>query len=243
MEFMKLLGRGTLGIGFVCALILLAGCKSSDKSGSTSDNGPYTFNPLGGSTAAAPANSGSPNLSETPPAPVSDQAAALPSIDNAEVAPIKKGSALTISFHGIYPEVKDITVEVPEDGTIVLTFNEKFVAEGKTARQLQDEIHDRYVPKYYKYMTPTVIMAQGFFSVGGEVKVANRYVWTPGMTVLRAIDAAGGFTDYARKGDVTITRVNTRKQEHEDCLKALKHPEKDLPVYPGDTVFVRKRII
>ena len=40
------------------------------------------------------------------------------------------------------------------------------------------------------------------------------------MTVLRAIDASGGFTDFSRKTKVIITRANTRKQEYEDCVKA-----------------------
>ena len=44
------------------------------------------------------------------------------------------------------------------------------MAAGKTMRQLQEEIHDRYVPKYYRIMTPSVETRDRFFSVGGEVK-------------------------------------------------------------------------
>jgi protein involved in polysaccharide export with SLBB domain len=91
-------------------------------------------------------------------------------------------------------------------------------------------------------MTPSVVTTDRFFSVGGEVRSPNRYVWTPGMTVLRAIDAGGGFTDYSKKTKVIITRANTRKQEFEDCVKAIRHPELDLPIYPGDQLLVKKKL-
>jgi len=58
--------------------------------------------------------------------------------------------------------------------------------------------------------------------------------------VLRAIDSAGGFTEFAKKSRVTITRANGR-QITVNCAKALEHPEFDLDVFPGDKVWVKKR--
>jgi protein involved in polysaccharide export with SLBB domain len=234
MEIMKLIGRGVAAIGMVFTCILLAGCQSGQKS---KDDG-YGYNPLdtNSETAGMTANSGLPGSDLTRPV-------ASGSDSNSSTAILQAGDTVGVMFNDVQPPVTAMQDQVKEDGTVTLYFSEKFVAAGKTVRQLQEEIHERYVPKYYKYMTPSVTTGDRFYSVGGEVRAPNRYVWTPGMTVLRAIDSAGGFTDFSRKGKVSITRANTRKQEYENCTRALTHPELDLPVYPGDLVFIKKRIL
>ncbi len=58
---------------------------------------------------------------------------------------------------------------------------------------------------------------------------------------MRAIDTAGGFTDFANKGKVEVTHANG---EHfmVNARKAQNHPELDKQIYPGDKIFVHKRI-
>jgi polysaccharide export outer membrane protein len=248
MEIMKLLGRGIAGLGLILVCILLAGCHTSPKA----DNGGYGYDPLNNDPALAASNpnSGLPGSSPSSGAPATASAGLPASPSTGSVlsdldgttAVLAAGDAITVTFNDVTPVPTPIEDTIKEDGSITLYYSEKFQATGKTVRALQDEIHDRYVPKYYKYMTPSVKTAERFFSVGGEVKIPNRYVWTPGMTVLRAIDIAGGFTDFSRKGKVIITRFKTHRQEYEDCTKALKRPDLDLPIYPGDTVHVNKRI-
>jgi protein involved in polysaccharide export with SLBB domain len=228
MELMKLFGRGTAGLAVVFACILLAGCQSTEKPNDKA----FGYNPLKG---------------DSPNAPV----AGLPDAANALANPVETGTngiilnvgdSVIVKFSDLNSTLEAVEQQVKEDGSITLYFDEKFQAAGKTVRALQAEIRERYVPKYYVNMTPHIKTQDKFFSVGGEVKSGNRYVYTPPMTVLRATDVAGGFTDFARKGKVTVTRGTTGAQETEDCVKARKHPELDLPVYPGDTVFVPKRI-
>jgi protein involved in polysaccharide export with SLBB domain len=232
METMKLLRRGMTGLGLILACILLAGCQS-DKN-AAKQSGPYTFDPLNEDVSA---NSGLPGSGSSHGA-----GGSVIDTNGSGTAILQAGDILSVVLNDVNPAPQAIEDQIKEDGTITLYFNEPFHAAGKTVRELQAEIHARYVPKYYKMMTPSVKTADRFFSVGGEIKAPNRYVWTPGMTVLRAIDAASGFTDYSRKGRVIITRANS-KLEYEDCIKALKHPELDLPIYPGDKVFVKKKIL
>ena len=59
--------------------------------------------------------------------------------------------------------------------------------------------------------------------------------------MLQAITIAGGFTDFARKSRVRLTRAN-KKIFYEDCKKALEHPDLDLEIFPGDVVYVPKRL-
>jgi len=59
--------------------------------------------------------------------------------------------------------------------------------------------------------------------------------------VLKAISVAGGFTEFANKTNVEVTRINGEKPIIVDCKKALRIHKLDIPIYPGDHVFVRKR--
>lgn len=68
--------------------------------------------------------------------------------------------------------------------------------------------------------------------VTGEVKKADGYKYEPGITVLRAITMAGGFSDKASTGRVKIIRkVNNKEQVHERV-------KMDEPVMPGDVIVV-----
>jgi protein involved in polysaccharide export with SLBB domain len=60
------------------------------------------------------------------------------------------------------------------------------------------------------------------------------------MTVLKAIDSANGFTDYARKSKVILTRADGQVV-YVDCLKAGRRSELDPEVLPGDRIFVSRK--
>jgi polysaccharide export outer membrane protein len=247
MEIMKLFGRGMTGLGFILVCILLAGCQSGKKPG----NDGYGYDPLSGdpATAAMSTSSGLPGSASGAPAATSSKGAVagqssgsfLNDLDRTTDI-LRPGDSIQVALNDIPTPPLPIEDTIKEDGSITLFFNEKFQAAGKTVHTLQTEIHDRYVTNYFRYMTPSVKTAERFFSVGGEVRSPNRYVWTAGTTVLSAIAMSGGFTDFSRKGRVIITRAGNHRQEYEDCVKALKRPELDLPIYPGDQVFVKKRI-
>ncbi len=131
-------------------------------------------------------------------------------------------------------------VVISEDGKITLHLDKTFSAAGKTRSQLELEIKQFYVPNYYTRMTVTVKQEERFVYIGGFVKSPNRYPFTPGLTLLKAISAAGDFSEFGDKTEVTITRVGDRK-EVVDCKKALKDSKLDRPLFPGDRVYVPRR--
>jgi protein involved in polysaccharide export with SLBB domain len=153
---------------------------------------------------------------------------------------IQPGESLSIELKDLPGGTQVFPVTVREDGTFTLMLNEKFKAAGLRKGELEDAIYKAYVPKYFKRLTVTVKRDQLVFFVGGEVKRPDRYVYTPGLTVLKAISAAGDFTDFAKKTNVQITRSNG-KIEKINAKKALAHPELDLPVHPGDSIKVDRR--
>lgn len=132
----------------------------------------------------------------------------------------------------------DLTIS--EDGKITLHLDQPFVAAGKTRSKLESEIRTRYVPNFYTKMTVTVKQEDRYVYVGGFVKQPNRYPYTPGLTVLKAISAAGDFSEFGDKTKATITRTGDIK-ETMDCKAAIENPSLDRALFPGDRIYVPRR--
>jgi polysaccharide export outer membrane protein len=239
--------------GVLCASLLgilcFVGCESD-----TPDSG-YKFaevpgmpsNPTPGAASAfasLPAASTNP-VPATNPTPTANPAAPiLPTgrlLDASSFDLIGVGDSLRVTFSDINPPLAPIEQHVREDGIITLILNQTFATAGKRRSALEKEIHDRYVPDYYKYLTVNVVIMGRFYWVNGEVKAPNRYVYEGKTTVLKAIASAGGFTDFAKKKKVILIRADKRK-EFENCVRAKDDPSKDLEVFPGDTVQVDRSI-
>ncbi len=211
MDFKKLAGSALRGLMVMVIAAGLAGCETGTPPGKMP--GDFT-----GGTNSVPAH---------PSATASGDLLAV-------------NDKLIVSFNDLVVAVPPVDCQIRDDGSVTLILNQTFQAAGKTIGEFEKEIRARYVPTFYVNMTPTVKSQERFIVVGGEVRQPNRYVYLSKMTVLRAIDSAGGFTDFANKSRVTITRANGR-QITVNCARALEHPEIDLDVFPGDKVWVKKR--
>ena len=156
---------------------------------------------------------------------------------------IRVGDMLNIRFSGtssiIVPEHDE---RVSEDGYITLQQIGDVKAVGKSRVELQKEIRDRYVPKFYKNLTVTIAPDQRFFYVYGEVNKPDRHFYAGELTVLGAISAAGDFTDFANPKKVRLIRTDGTV-EIINCKDALTDPSKNVEVLPGDTINVPRRII
>ena len=85
-------------------------------------------------------------------------------------------------------------------------------------------------------MTLIVQGASRLVNVTGEVKSSGRVQYSPDLTVLSAIGAAGGFTDFADKKRVRLSRDG--KVKIIDTTKASRDPSKDEKALPGDQINV-----
>jgi protein involved in polysaccharide export with SLBB domain len=132
-------------------------------------------------------------------------------------------------------------VIIDEDGYISLTLIGRIKADGLTASELAERIQANYVPRYYVRCTATVLVAQRFFYIGGEVRNPNRFLWSEDTTLMKAISTASGFTDYANRGKVQLVRGKERPQVF-DCGELQRNPSKDVPIRPGDTITVPRSI-
>jgi protein involved in polysaccharide export with SLBB domain len=153
---------------------------------------------------------------------------------------IRKGDKLKIDFFEAGNMPASWEQVVREDGTIALPMTLVVTAEGKTKRELADDIHKVYVPKYFKRMSVNIKSDDRFYFVTGEVKIPGVKAHPGELTVTKAIGAAGDFTDFAQKKKIQLIRANGEKIRV-NWNEAAEHPERDIPVYPGDRVHVPRR--
>jgi protein involved in polysaccharide export with SLBB domain len=161
---------------------------------------------------------------------------------NFEVARFHVGETVNI----IFSETPD-PMEFPpheetikEDGNITLPLIGSVQALDKTAGELQKEIHDLYVPKYYVRLNIVVKPGDLIYYVRGEVKQPGREIYVGETTVTKAITSASDFTDFASH-KVWLIRANGQRVKV-NVDKALEDPSLDPKVYPGDQVVVPRRI-
>jgi polysaccharide export outer membrane protein len=115
-------------------------------------------------------------------------------------------------------------------------------AAGKTPGELQDAIHDLYVPHYYTHLTITVkTTGDRVYYVRGEVKTPGRQIYVGQITVTKAITSAGDFTDFANRKKIWLIRVNGQRFRL-NCIRILDGRDPDPPVYPGDQIEVARSI-
>lgn len=135
-------------------------------------------------------------------------------------------------------QTQEITID--ENGEVSLPLIGIVKATGLTPSQLQERVAANYVPRFYVRCNVTVIVLQRFFYVGGEVRGPSRYGWTEDVTLLKAINTACGFTDYANRRKVELVRNGQRSPI--DFEELRRDPTKDFPIQPGDTIWVPRSI-
>ncbi len=158
----------------------------------------------------------------------------------AEVARLNVGDVLTITLSGPPEEITPHIETIKEDGTITMNDIGHVPAVGKTAGELQNIIHDMYVPKYYTHLTVSVSTGDRVYYVRGEVKQPGRQLYLGETTVTRAIASAGDFTDFANKQKVWLIRGKHKLRVN--CEEVSDRPEKDPLVYPGDQILVDRQL-
>jgi polysaccharide export outer membrane protein len=149
------------------------------------------------------------------------------------------GDMVTVNFSGVSEMIPPHEERIKDDGTITMHLIGSVAAAGKTPGELQKEIQDRY-RKYYPNIVVTVKSFELFYYVGGEVRNPARVPWGGEITVTRAIQSVGDFTDFANKTKVQLIRANGT-QVTVNCKKAISHPDLDPKVMPGDKIHVPRR--
>lgn len=146
-----------------------------------------------------------------------------------------------IIFSGSSEPPQNHQERINADGTITLSLIGSVQAAGLTPQELEEEIQRRYVPQFFKRLSVSALREDRFYTVGGDVRQPGRLNYIGETTVLRAIAAAGHFTDFADLKDVKLTRKSGKKWRV-NAVIAQKDDKFDPLVYPGDRIHVERRI-
>lgn len=169
--------------------------------------------------------------------------AAKPPPINCSADDIRTGDTLTISLLDIPEPIVEKQFQVRGDGNVNLPYNLTIRARGKTFGDFEQEVRKSYVTNnIFRSVTVVVKPGDRFYTVDGEVKSPSRQIYSGETTVLRAIATCGGFTEFASRTKVKITRHNG-DDEIVDCKKAVRDPKKyDRPICPGDYISVPRSL-
>jgi protein involved in polysaccharide export with SLBB domain len=157
-------------------------------------------------------------------------------------AVLRVGDPINLTISGVpsdeQSQINNVYI-VDAGGSINLPYIDKVKAEGRTPATLAAEIQEAYhANKIYTHPTITIVMqpAARFVNVGGAVRTPMRVPFTEDITLLTAINAAGGFNDFADQKHVRLLRGSTAKVY--DVRQFRRDPSKDVPLQPGDKVEV-----
>lgn len=156
--------------------------------------------------------------------------------ESSSSALLRPGDSLTISLQGI-PDPSQHIVQIDDQGLITLPYIGNLAASGMASAELSQRIRQTYVTRnYYTTIDVSVAVTERYVYVGGEVARPGRIVWTPDLTLTKAIQSAGGFTLYAKETRVSLTR--DRSAYEIDAELAQRKPDQDPRLVPGDSVQV-----
>lgn len=161
----------------------------------------------------------------------------------AQEATIRSGDSIEVRIGGVpTEEITQISgaYQIDEQGFVSMPHIGRIRAMGLTHSALQAAIENTYKSQgIYTNPTITINLTTGarFVDVDGAVRSRQRVPFTADMTVLTAIAAAGGFTEFANPKRVQLLRGSEPPQVI-NCSAARNKPELDVRLVPGDKIFV-----
>jgi polysaccharide export outer membrane protein len=156
----------------------------------------------------------------------------------ASASELRPGDSLTIAIIGV-PDPSTNSVQIDDQGIISLPYIGALKAGDQTTAGLTQRILETYVEKkIYTSVDVSVSVTERYVYVGGEVEKPGRIIWTPDLTAAKAIEAAGGFTLYAREDKVAVVRNQALYDL--DIKLAQKDPSQDPRLEPGDSIQVAR---
>jgi len=162
-----------------------------------------------------------------------------------------------LSFRIVEDEEDPKPIYVTDSGDLELPYIGRYPAEGKTCLQLARELKREYEKDYYHNATVIVavdVMAKtrgrvylvGPVRAGGPQEVPTDEVFTLSKAILRA----GGFTDFADRRNVRVTRKGSGPAGQDkvftvDVAQILEKgkSELDIVLEPGDFIYIPERSI
>ncbi len=144
---------------------------------------------------------------------------------------LASGDVIRINVFG----EKDLSIEeirLNDAGIFSYPFIGDVRAKGKTAAEIEEMLTESLKGDYLvdPRVSVSVLEYREFF-ISGEVKQPGGYKFQPGLTLRSAVALAGGLTERASEGRITIIR-------DQDASRTPEKATLDTIVMPGDTITI-----
>lgn len=151
----------------------------------------------------------------------------------------RSGDRVMIALSGI-PRSEERQDVVDDTGRVSLPLVGGVLIEGLTSSEARRKIEQAYIDGgFYRSISVSIVAQEEEFYVRGEVRRPGRHPWRSGMTLTQAIIAAGGYTEFARPGQVQLIRRESANVHDVRRIEAGR--DRDPPLEPGDTIIVGRR--
>ena len=157
---------------------------------------------------------------------------------------LRPGETIEVRIGGVPGDEASLfnsTYSVDGSGRLNLPHIGEVIVGGLSAGQAKRLIEQTYrAREIYTNPTINIIVAERArqVSVGGAVKAPQRVAFTPDLTVLSAVNAAGGFNEFANQAKVRVLRAG--KVIMVNCKEVRKNPSLDVRLQPGDIIEVQE---
>lgn len=155
---------------------------------------------------------------------------------------IQVGDPIVIHLRGIYPRDEQVEDVVDENGRVTIPLVGDIAAAGRSTSQLEEDMTRMYIDGgYYRSITVNVVIPSRTYFIRGEVRQPGKFPIASGITLMQAIAAAGGYTEFASQRGIKLirggstTKVNMRDIEN--------NPERDIRLESGDVIVVDRSIL
>lgn len=237
------------------AAAMLTGCfsRSPDLEGADASQAPGLAKPsLSMSMARVPTDAGAaPSATSYAPVVMTPIAAAVPEVEVSQPLTsdsgvtfyrFKSGDPVVVHLRGIYPKDEAVEDIIDEDGNITIPLVGDIPAVGKSTSQLEADITRHYIEGgFYRSITVNVVMPSPFYFIRGEIRSPGRFPVVSGVTILQAIAAAGGYTEFANQRSVQLIRGKTTSTINMRDIE--RNPERDIRLESGDVIVVSRSIL
>ncbi len=179
--------------------------------------------------------------------------AVLPATAQRTESKLKPTDTISLRISGV-PQEDAVGISqnylIADDGKFPLPYVGRIRASGLTPSELGMRVEQAYKSADI-FTRPTVVVvtaeteadtladAQKMVTINGEVRAPQRAGYNKDMTLLDAIAAAGGFTDWADKKRVRLMRGN-RTTEH-NVTEISRNPQLNVKLQPNDKIIVIHR--
>jgi len=157
-------------------------------------------------------------------------------------ATLRPGDTMDLKIGGVpATEISSVSGQytIDGEGNVNLPYIGRVKIAGLAPGVAQSMIESVYKARKV-YTNPNIVITMQpqsrFVNVGGEVKSPQRVPFTPDLTVLSAINAAGGFSPFADQRRIRLLRG--QQVTIIDAKKIRTNPSRDVQLEPGDQVEV-----